>query len=69
MENTIETAGTLFGAIIMLVLFSFLFSLPVMLLWNHVLMELIPGIREATWLQAWGLSVLCSFLFKSAQKS
>ena len=69
MENTVEKIGTLFGAALMLVLFSFLFSLPVMLLWNWVVVGLIPGIREATWLQAWGLSVLCSFLFKSPQKS
>jgi len=69
MNDKIETAGTVFGAILMIILFSFLFSLPVMLLWNYVLIELIQGIRETTWLQAWGMSVLCSLLFKSPQKS
>lgn len=44
---------------------SFLFSLPVMLLWDAVVPTIFTSMKEITWLQAWGLSVLCSLLFKS----
>lgn len=43
---------------------SFLFSLPVMLLWNGCLVDAVPGIKEITWLQGWGLSILTGILFK-----
>jgi len=43
-------------------------SLPVYWLWNWVCPEIF-GLREITWLQALGLSLLCSFLFKSSNSS
>lgn len=60
-----KTFADILGALLVAIVFSFLCSLPVMLLWNHVLLDLIPGTREASWLQAWGLSILCQFLFKT----
>lgn len=45
--------------------FGLLFSLPVYLLWNGCLVGAITGVNEITWLQAWGLNVLCGFLFKT----
>lgn len=47
------------------VVFSFLLSLPVMLLWDAVMPSIFTGLHEITWLQAWGLSLLSNFLFKS----
>jgi hypothetical protein len=44
---------------------SFLMSWPVMLLWNECLVGAITGINQVTWLQAWGISLLCGFLFKT----
>ena len=41
-----------------------LYALPVMLLWNW-LMPTIFGLTKITFLQALGLSLLSSFLFKS----
>jgi hypothetical protein len=38
-------------------------SLPVMLLWDW-LMPVLFGLGTITWLQAWGLSLLCNFLFR-----
>lgn len=55
--------GVLF--VVMVVAFSALFSLPVWLLWNW-LMPAIFGLTKITWLQAWGLMLLCGFLFKSS---
>lgn len=57
-----------FTAIILAVVFSFLLSLPVMLLWDGI-MPAIFGLHEITWLQAWGLSLLCGLLFKSHTSS
>lgn len=39
-------------------------SLPVMLLWDW-LMPGIFGLREITWIEAWGLLFLSGLLFKS----
>ena len=52
------------GFIALVLFFSFLFSWPVMALWNGCLVDAVAGVSEITWLQAWGLSILCSFLFK-----
>lgn len=43
---------------------SFLLSWPVYMLWNGCLVGAVDGIHTVTWLQAWGISVLSSFLFK-----
>lgn len=45
-----------------------LLSLPVMWLWNWLLPDLF-GFKTLGWLQAWGLLVLCGFLFKSTSAS
>jgi hypothetical protein len=52
------------GTIIIGVLLSAVLSLPVWWLWNKALVGAITGVNEITWLQAWGISILCSFLFK-----
>ena len=53
------------GGIALIVFISFLLSWPVYMLWNGCLVGAIAGVSEVTWLQAWGLTVLCGFLFKS----
>jgi hypothetical protein len=50
-------------------LLSFLTSLPVMLLWNGCLVDAVAGVAEITWLQAWGISILTSILFKETSVS
>ena len=50
---------TLFGAIV-----GAVFSFPVMLLWNGCLVPAITGVKEISWLQAWGLMILVNILFK-----
>jgi hypothetical protein len=61
---------TIVGAIMFgtagLLLLSFLLSLPVYLLWNGCLVGAVTGVSEVSWLQAWGLTVLCGFLFKTS---
>lgn len=51
--------------VVILLFVSFVLSWPVMMLWNGCLVGAITGVNEVTWLQAWGLSVLCGILFKN----
>jgi hypothetical protein len=53
------------GGIAVIVFISFLLSWPVMMLWNGCLVGAVDGVNEVTWLQAWGITVLFGFLFKS----
>ena len=58
-------------AVVMLFAFvvALVASLPVYWLWNWLMPDLF-ALKEITWLQALGLSLLCSFLFKpSSAKS
>lgn len=53
------------GVIVLLALVvSFIFSFPVMLLWNACLVPAIPSLVEIGWIQAWGILLLCGLLFK-----
>ena len=54
------------GGLGMLLALSFLLSWPVWMLWNGCLVGAVAGVSEVTWLQAWGLTVLCGFLFKTS---
>lgn len=47
------------------VFFSFLLSWPVMMLWNGCLVDAVTGVKEVTWLQAWGLNLLVGIMFKT----
>jgi hypothetical protein len=44
---------------------SFLLSWPVYMLWNDCLVDAIAGVKQVTWLQAWGIGALSAFLFNS----
>jgi hypothetical protein len=59
-----KAINTVLAAVAIVVAFSLLFSLPVMWLWDW-LMPTLFGLKEITLFQAWGLSVLCSLLFKN----
>lgn len=63
-----KTIGILIGLIFMAILLALLCSLPVWLLWNWLMPEIFD-LREITWLQALGLTILCNFLFKSSSSS
>ena len=64
-----EKIAVVIGAVVLglatLVLISFLLSWPVYILWNGCLVGAVAGVTEVTWLQAWGLTILCGFLFKT----
>jgi uncharacterized membrane protein len=51
------------------VLFGLIVSLPIMWLWNLCLVPALTVVKSISWIQAWGLLVLCTILFKSATDS
>ena len=65
MEKFAVFVGTVVLAIAGVLLLSFLLSWPVYMLWNGCLVDAVTGLNEVTWLQAWGIVVLCGFLFKT----
>lgn len=58
--------GGMATGILTIIAFGLILSLPVMLLWNWCLIPAIPGVVAIGWFQAWGILVLCGFLFKSS---
>ena len=53
------------GVFALVVALGALFAIPVMLLWNYCLVGAIDGVKEVSFLQAWGLYILANFLFKA----
>jgi hypothetical protein len=67
MQALVAAIGTVVLGLAALLFISFLLSWPVYMLWNGCLVGAVAGVAgvaEVTWLQAWGLSILCGFLFK-----
>jgi hypothetical protein len=60
---------TVLGGIVFLVCLSFLLSWPVYMLWNGCLVDAVTGVKEVTWLQAWGINILAGILFKPSSIS
>ncbi len=58
----IEKVGVVFGVVLVTILFSFIMSYPIMLIWNACVVEAIAVAKPITWMQAWGLSILIKLL-------
>ena len=69
MEKFAVFVGAVVIAIVGLLLLSFLLSWTVYMLWNGCLVGAVTGVTEVTWLQAWGITILCGFLFKTSINS
>ena len=54
-------------AVTLIVFLGLLLSLPIWLLWNSCLVPAVDGVHEITWMQAWGLNILFTGLFKGAE--
>lgn len=65
MDKVAGIIGVVVLSIVGILALSFLLSWPVYMLWNGCLVGAVAGVSEVSWLQAWGLTVLCGFLFKS----
>lgn len=53
------------GLVGMIVILGLLMALPTWLLWNAFLVPAIEGVKEIGFIQAWGLNVLFTGLFKN----
>ena len=58
-----KIAMTILVGLVGIVGLSFLLSWPVYMLWNGCLVDAIAGVKQVTWLQALGITVLCALLF------
>jgi hypothetical protein len=65
MRDIITIIGGIIVAVTGILFISFLCSWPVYMLWNGCLVGAVAGVNEVSWLQAWGLAVLCGLLFKT----
>ena len=59
-----NAVNTVLAVLLVAFVFSVILAVPVMWLWDW-LMPSIFGLKEVTLMQAWGLSLLSSLLFKS----
>ena len=66
MEDFMTTVGWIVLFIVTCCALGLLFALPTMWLLNWLVPVLIPGAAgwSITWLQAWGVNILCNILFK-----
>lgn len=66
MDKAIAIGIAVLGILVLLVALSLLLSWPFMLLWNGCLVGTVAGVSPLTsiW-HAWGILILCSFMFKS----
>lgn len=68
MDKIFDALATFLTAALIIVLVAIMLTFPVMWLWNW-LMPMIFGLMELDFWQTLGLSLLCSFLFKSSSSS
>ena len=66
MSNFIAPILVVVGSIAFLLGMSFLLAWPVMLLWNGCLVDAVTVVKPIGWLQAWGITILTGFLFKTS---
>lgn len=64
MDKLAIAVGVFFITIAVLFVLSSISAIPIWLLWNAVIPDIF-GLPTITFLQAWGLSILCSLLFKT----
>jgi len=69
MEKVAVAIGAIVIGLIGLVFLSFLLSWPVYMLWNGCLVDAVEGVKQVTWLQAWGINFLFGILFRNSSIS
>lgn len=69
MKDVSAFVGLFVGSVCSVTLISFLFSYFTMPLWNNCLVPAVDGIHTVSWLQAWGITLLFSILFKTRTTS
>ena len=65
MSRLLDALGIAVVIVLLALGISFLLSWPVYMLWNGCLVGAVDSVKEVTWLQAWGISILFHMLFKT----
>jgi hypothetical protein len=65
MIDVTSKVAALLTVLLLAICISFLLAWPVMMLWNGCLVDAVAGVKEVTWLQAWGLNILVGIMTKS----
>jgi hypothetical protein len=68
MKRFLETVGSVFVGLILIVVIALITGILVMLLWNW-LMPVIFGLPQINFWQSWGLMCLLGFLFPTSMFS
>ena len=68
MNEYYKTVWAAIFAIILAIAFSFLLAFPIMWLWNFTVAQLIDGIHQITYWQAYCLNLLVSILWRDSIK-
>lgn len=63
-----KVGGMILGVIALVIGLAVILTIPVYYLWNWLCPDLF-NLPRVTFAQAWGLLVLCGFLFKSSSSS
>lgn len=68
LEKLVTLVGALVIVVALVVLMGAILALPVMWLWNGVVVDLFAAgaVRPVGFWSAWGLLILCGLLFKSS---
>ena len=61
-KDVFHGVGIIFAAVIIIICWALLWSLPIMWLWNWIMPGLL-GVGKLTWLKAWGLTILVNLIF------
>lgn len=69
MSDLFESLAYFLLFVVLIVVIGLFWALPTMWLLNWLVPALIPGAAgwSITWLQAWGLNILCNILFKGTK--
>ena len=69
MKETLNPLVLFFAALFVVVILSVILAWPTQLLWNGCLVPAVDGVHEITLIQALGINILFSFLFKNPSSS
>jgi len=69
MKNSLDLIISAVTAILLAIAFSFLLAFPIMWLWNFTVADLIDGVHEISYWQAYCLNMLIAILWRTTYKT
>jgi len=69
MKNTLNPIVLFFAAFLVVVLLAIILAWPTQLLWNGCLVPAVDGVHEISLIQALGINILFSILFKNSSST